>query len=53
MDFLCDVDSLPVGQTSIHWCPCGWGQRRVECVDVKAQMDRSLFSVQEGERVKT
>lgn len=51
MDFLCDVDSLPVGQTSVHWRSCGWSQRRVECIDVKAQVDRSLFSVPEGEKV--
>ena len=50
MDFLRDVDSLPVGQTSIHWRSCGRRQRRVKRIDVKAQVDRSLFSVQEGEK---
>lgn len=51
MNFLCDVDPLPVGQTSVHWRSCGGSQRRVECINVEAQMDRSLFSVQEGEKV--
>lgn len=45
MNFLCDVDSLSVGQTSIYWCSCGGSQRRVECIDVKAQVYWSLFSV--------
>lgn len=53
MDFLCDVDSLPVGQTSVNWRSGGWSQRRVECIDVKAQVDRSLLSVgKKGEEVK-
>lgn len=52
MDFLCDVDPLPVGQTSVHWCSCGWSQRRVECIDVKAQVDRPLFPVWRWESVK-
>lgn len=50
--FLCDIDSLPVGQTSIDWCSCGRGQRRVKGIDVKAHVDRSLFSVQDGNKVK-
>lgn len=45
MDFLCDVDSLPVGQTSVHWCSRGWSQRRVKRIDVEAQVDWPLFSV--------
>lgn len=50
MNFLCDVDPLPVRQTSIDWRSCGRSQRWVECIDVKAQMDRPLFSVQECEK---
>jgi len=45
VDFLCDVDSFPVGQTAVHRCSRGRRQRRVECVDVEAQVDRALFSV--------
>lgn len=52
MYFLCDIDSLPVGQTSIDWCSCGRGQSWVEGINVKAQVDRSLFSVQDGNKVK-
>ena len=51
MDFLCDVDSLPVGQTSVDWRSSGRSQRRVERVDVKAQVNRSLFSVREDKKV--
>lgn len=43
VDLLGDVDPLPVGQTSVHWRPCGRSQRRVERIDVEAQVDRPLF----------
>lgn len=52
VDFLCDVDPLPVGEASVHRCSRGRSQRRVERVDVEAHVDRSLFSVQEGKKVK-
>lgn len=51
MDLLCDVDSLPVGQTSVDWRPRGRSQGRVERVDVEAQVDWTLLSVGHGERV--
>lgn len=51
MDFLCDVDSLPVGQTSVHWSSRGRSQRWVECIDVKAQVDRTLFSVRTYQQI--
>lgn len=50
VDFLRDVDPLPVGQASVHRRSCGRSQRRVEGVDVETQVDRSLFSVG-GERI--
>ncbi len=50
MDLLCDVDSLPVGQASVHRRSCRRSQRRVERINVKAHVDRSLFSVIEGKK---
>lgn len=48
MDFLCDVDALPVRQPAVDRRSRGWSQRRVERVDVKAQVDRPLFPISDG-----
>lgn len=45
MDLLCDPDSFSVGQTSVYWCSCGRGQRRVHRINVKTQMNRPLLPV--------
>lgn len=44
VDFLCEVDSLPVGQTTVDGRSRGRSQRGVECIDVEAQVDRPLCS---------
>lgn len=48
VDLLCEVDSLPVGQPPVDGRPRGWSQRRVESVDVEAQVDRPLLPVWDG-----
>lgn len=51
VDLLCEVDSLPVGQTTDDGRSRGWSQRGVEGVDVEAQVDRSPSSVRDhGQR---
>lgn len=48
VDFLCDVDSLSVGQTPVDRRSRGWSQRGVECIDVEAQVDGPLSSIPDG-----
>lgn len=43
MDLLCYVDALSVGQSSINGSSSGGSQGRVKCIDIKAEMDWSLF----------
>ncbi len=43
MDLLCYVDALSIGQSSINGSSSGGSQGRVKCIDVKAEMDWSLF----------
>lgn len=52
MDRLADVVPLPEGQAAAHGRAGGWRDARVECVDVKAQVDRAVprgVHVVEGE----
>lgn len=45
MDLLCDVDAFSVGQSSIYWSSSCRGQSRIECINVKTQVDGTLFPV--------
>lgn len=47
MDFLCDVDSLSVGQAPVHRRARSWSQGGVERVNVEAQVDGPLLPVRE------
>lgn len=39
MNLLCDVDSLSVGQSSVHRSSCSWSECGIEGIDVEAQVD--------------
>lgn len=45
MDLFCDVDSLSVGQSSIHWSSCSRRESGIERIDVEAQVDGALLPV--------
>ena len=47
VNFLCDVNAFSVSESSIDWGSSGWGQGGVESIDIKAQVYRPLFPVQE------
>lgn len=50
VNFFCDVETFSVSQTSLDWCASSWRERRVQSINIKAQMNWPFLSFKGWER---